>query len=331
MNSHNQLDQLLKRNYDALRDAECEAQVVNYLREQSTLLGEDPHFIKRLTKVASHILAKNPAALEGLVEKTYTFHIEGMKALEEHPEAATRRNQIMHAHLSGHAATFADYLVRTMRDTNAQRHWNIKKYEHHKFSADFELSLDDLQGAMHNYLGAAHAAIDLAKNYACDNQEKKQWGEAALQMLDSALPLIPADNVPKKAEAYYSRATILHALYRTFKEEISFEENAIEAWGEAAEYAARYDSLYAAQLYLRAGNEAYGLRLKFTRGSKPNKRWSERSFRMYKLAERHCPENNFEMAGEINKRIHSMELEKSSKDKPLFLKGKRVKRKSNFY
>ena len=108
------LEELLQQNYYRLRDQECKQAVLEFLKSHDSVADKDLLFIKRLTKVAHHILNCDAGALTALVEKLYHFHKEGVAVAQKifQPESDDSLVQTIEAHLLAHAGTVALYLAR---------------------------------------------------------------------------------------------------------------------------------------------------------------------------------------------------------------------------
>ncbi len=137
---YHRLVALLPENYERLISQECRNLALEYIRHKEDVYDETIHFTKRLTKVGSHILKSEPKQLEGLLERLYSFNIEGAEKIENGwPSASTpRKYLVMRPHFYSHGGDCA----RTLHDQKGDQAWAEKWYQAHLTSAEAAEGID---------------------------------------------------------------------------------------------------------------------------------------------------------------------------------------------
>ena len=166
---------LLEANYDALTPTsgeQCKQLVLEYLRLSTTISHLDVDFIKNLTKVTRHILESEPASLDGLLEKLFSYNMEGVEKVRGGIEGRTSANLTsLESHLLGDAGNAA----RALFDTSNDISWAERWYDANKKSADMTVEIEPRHSA-HAYSFAGNAAKAL--NKATKNPS---WAQTAIE------------------------------------------------------------------------------------------------------------------------------------------------------
>ena len=160
------LPHLLSENYGFLHSDECKQQVIEYVKDNKSIAHEEIIFIKSLTKVAEHILESDPGSLDGLLQRIYDFHIEGIMKIQSESgnggsNYAKEHMTLMRSHLHTHAANFAKAILKNMRngENNPMQKlfWAQEMYNNHLFSADLISDIDPKHASV-QYSNAGKAA-----------------------------------------------------------------------------------------------------------------------------------------------------------------------------
>lgn len=219
------LQSLLSENYESLHDEGCKQRAIDYIKSNESIAHERIFFIKHLTKVAGHILESDPGSLDGLLERIYHFHIEGVMKIKEEDsngsDAYAQENlTIMRSHLHSHAADFAVAVIKSMNgrsDVHAQKlFWAQERYNNHLMSADLSDRLEPTHAAVH-YSDAAKAAWMVFR--MLDDQEdallwnKEEWVKKKYKCDLAAAKKMAEINDPNYLNAYDSAAKALYTLY----------------------------------------------------------------------------------------------------------------------
>ncbi len=169
------LEELLNDNYQKLKDPICERLVIKFVRKNENVEDKDPLFIKKLTKVISHVLERDPSSLQPYLERIYQFHKTGIEKVQsgELGVGEGKDEVFIEAHLYGYAA---DIAKRLFRKTN-KRMWLEKAWQQRRLAAD----------AIQDY---SYEESEIYRGYAADDartlfrlNEEVEWGSEAYEEL----------------------------------------------------------------------------------------------------------------------------------------------------
>ena len=165
------LDILLEQNYDTLSSDECKIRVMQFIRETPSVLDYDIVFIKKLTKVANHVLKSDPDSLDEFLERVFDFNIEGVKKIRAGLDGYTQNNLLI---LESHFLTYAGDAAKALFEKTSDLSWAEKWYNTEKLSADMTIGIEP-QKAVYSYSFAGDAARVLFKKTDDINWAKKQY------------------------------------------------------------------------------------------------------------------------------------------------------------
>ncbi|MBI2652396.1 hypothetical protein HYX00_02925 [Candidatus Woesearchaeota archaeon] len=155
------LDSLLEECYDGLVTDECKKRVIEYVMQTPSVLGEHIVRIKRLTKVARHILESDPTSLESHLERLFHYHIEGLQLIGSMKKHDIKVSIAMEAHLCSHAAFVARTLsMKNTSSTDLAIFWRQQSYSYLITSAEI-ITNEDPNHAARSYGYAAEDAKEL--------------------------------------------------------------------------------------------------------------------------------------------------------------------------
>ena len=148
------LESLLDKNYDGIIDSRCIDSVLNYVRNNESVAGEDTLFIKKLTKVCSHILNSEVVLDNSDLEKLFSFNMIGFKKTKKDCSYISKFSKvIMASHFLSYAGDTAEVLFKRTRDLK----WAKRFYACNKVSADIVRDFDERHAA-YSYGHAGGAA-----------------------------------------------------------------------------------------------------------------------------------------------------------------------------
>lgn len=161
------LEELLERNYRKINPDDVPA-IIRFISETSSVLDRDIIFVKRLTKVAAkHILDLYPDSLDGLLERVFRFHEEGINLIEAELNRSETDSEDtfyifnlreMMSHIYGHAGDVARTLFTKTDDMAWAEKWYYMAEKSATLSSDLAIE-------------AAKKAGDLDK----EHQEGFRW------------------------------------------------------------------------------------------------------------------------------------------------------------
>ncbi len=232
------LDQLLKENYYSLTSRECKLRVLDFLSERESIKDLPVLFVKRLTKVAHHLLVADPNALEELVEKLYHFNLEGADSVKFNKldDGIDGSFSLLESHFCEHAGRAAKLRFKRTGDLAWAERW----YQAEKSGA--ELSVDaNPKHAAYAFGFAAEAARVLFKK-----THQFHWAERWYQAEKSGAELSVDANPKHAAYAFGFAAEAAKILY-----ERTCDLSWVEKWYNA--------DLFAAELSIKI-NPSYAVR-----------------------------------------------------------------------
>lgn len=161
------LENLLGDNYDRLIDVgACKEQIPAVLAHWNNFRERaDVWFLKKLTKVASHLLKAYPKSLDGLLERLFQINLEGVQILRDAPQTTARdaeREVSLPAHLYSHASDVAKALFEKTGDV----HWGTQYYRCRAESAKLSEGYDPIYASFaHSHAGeAAHKLFEQTRD-----------------------------------------------------------------------------------------------------------------------------------------------------------------------
>ena len=142
------LSELLDKHYHGLYPGEddenalleetcslCKEKIIQYLETNQSIAHEDVLFIKKFTKVAKYILESEPDSFDGLLERFYMFHMEGIVKIQQGFACDLDEENlvIMKSHLHGHASDIALKIFNTVFNNEdipfaRKMYWGVEAY-----------------------------------------------------------------------------------------------------------------------------------------------------------------------------------------------------------
>lgn len=168
------LEDLLRANYDRLIDVgACKEQIPAVLAHWNNFRDRaDVWFLKKLTKVASHLLKAYPKSLDGHLERLFQLNLEGVQMLRNSPQPTARdagREMSLPAHLYSHASDVAKVLYEKTGDV----HWGTQYYRCRAESAKLSEGYDPV------YASFAHSHAGEAAHKLFEQTRDEAWAEHA--------------------------------------------------------------------------------------------------------------------------------------------------------
>lgn len=170
---------MLRKEYDGPKvSPECKALVLKYISAHESVADENILFIKRLTKVASHILSSDPDSLDGLLERLYKFNIEGADMSKANGlDRYTQKNLLsMQSHFNSHAGSTS----KEKFDRTGDVSWAEKWYDSEKLSAEISAEFDPKHSA-HAYSFTGDAAKVIFEHLLSEGRVEKKWAKRAIK------------------------------------------------------------------------------------------------------------------------------------------------------
>ncbi|MBW2984471.1 hypothetical protein KY361_05115 [Candidatus Woesearchaeota archaeon] len=109
---------LLAANYDELVSAECRGEVEEFLRATESVKHLEVGTVKRVTKIAAHIIDQFPGSLDDLLERIYQFNMEGAEMAKTSTEFRPDHMKVLRAHFYGHAGNIKMKLQKRTGELN---------------------------------------------------------------------------------------------------------------------------------------------------------------------------------------------------------------------
>jgi len=242
-------DGLLLDNYDCLSEQSgkrCAGLVVEYLHKTESVSGKDISFIKRLTKVAHHVM-QSSHTLDDLLFKLYSFNMEGVKRLRDGAEADRSENNLisLESHLLAYAGNAAKALFEQRKDIS----WAEKWYLATKTSADMTRDTDPKHSA-HSYGFAGNAAKALF-----EQRKDISWAEKWYTSYKTSADITRTSEPAHSAHAYSFAGNAAKALFE-ITADLSWAENWYLATKTSADMTRDTDPKHSAHAYSFAGDTA---------------------------------------------------------------------------
>lgn len=109
---------LLAENYDELASVECRGEVELFLRTTESATHLDVETVKRVTKIAAHIIEQFPGSLDDVLERIYKFNMEGAELARTSTEFRPAHMKVLRAHFYSHAGNIKLKLQQTTGELN---------------------------------------------------------------------------------------------------------------------------------------------------------------------------------------------------------------------
>ncbi|MAG20276.1 hypothetical protein CL618_02485 [archaeon] len=160
------LEGMLDENYDGIVDVSCIYPVIEYVRTHEDVEDEEVVFIKRLTKVCSHIIRRNKFN-ENDLKRIYGFNLTGAEKIRRIYEE--KRRLVWASHFLGHAADAAINLFKK----GGKSEWCEKAYKCREDSS--KLSEDDA------YISFCYGFMGESAEAMFEITGKDEWKNEALR------------------------------------------------------------------------------------------------------------------------------------------------------
>ncbi len=135
------------------------AKIIDFIASRDSVLDEEILSIKKLTKVASHLIADGSILSDGELEKIINFNMEGAEVCRSGDSELEPDNlKTMECHFNAHAGSIAKTLYAKTRKLI----WAKKWYEYDRTSADIGIIVDTKHSAF-MFSQAADAAMWIFK------------------------------------------------------------------------------------------------------------------------------------------------------------------------
>lgn len=244
-----ELDDLIKAEYDGeiSLSEKCKTAAVLYIRENETVAHEDVIFIKRLTKIASRILAEDSFSLDGLLTRLFEFNLQGIEKVEQGNMDGYSLNNIksIHSHFYSHAANIAKYIFYNTDDIE----WAKKWYDCSEKSAILSEEIYP------EHSGNAYVFTGNAANILFEHTGDVMWAEKAYDYFENVVFLLADIDLRKCGLTYMAAAIAAQTIFEKSKE-IEWAERAFDCSKEAVFLFADFDSTRTAYAYNIAGEMA---------------------------------------------------------------------------
>jgi hypothetical protein len=246
---------LLEANYNNIISEDVEFQLIKYIEATPSLERCDISFIKKITKVATNIIGSGKTSLDGLLERIYQYHEEGVELIHKSGEYHKQQSLITASHLASHAGDVAERIYKKTED-NA---WAEKWFESQVSASVMLDSLKDLaeKEIEHSSICKSKAG-GAARTMYFQNKGKPtatKWAAAWLQYkLDAAESRINNQSIDA-ARDYYSAGVAAHVVADTIGD-LEKEEIAYHAFSEAMERSYGIDLVLYADSLQRAVSSA---------------------------------------------------------------------------
>jgi hypothetical protein len=226
------LEVLLEENYSELKDEECKKKTIEYIKNTKTVIYENFIFVKRLTKVASHIISKEPELLENQLEKLFIFHLEGILLTNKQLESTKKNNKgkitnllKLIAHFYGHTGTLADTIFQKTRE----EYWRNASYNSSFLAAKISEIFDKKEAI--NYFGYAEKKARINFNETKNIYWAKKWFMICLHSAEIS------KNIDKKKciNSYFHAIGVSSIIYHKTKN-IAWLEKKLELTNLLFEY-----------------------------------------------------------------------------------------------
>ena len=272
------IESLIETNYNRINNKDCKEAVIKFIKETPTVIDRDITFIKRLTKVAYHVIQADKSSLDSLLERIYQFTSEGLSKIDPEINTLTESNlYTIKSHLSNYAGGFAKILY----EKNKDKCWGEKAYKNYIKAASMNMDKDQNLSA-HSYKSAAMVAESLFK----ETEEiywAVRWYECARLAAEIGL------NVDKMEAAvnYRSMGDAAKTMF-DLTDDKKWLEIEINAYEQSAEYAKCTDSFFFAKSYLYA---AIASNFAFRKLDNRNRELARRSIDSYNKFLDYCNKN----------------------------------------
>lgn len=243
---------------------ECKERVLEYLRTNQSIEHEDIFFIKTFTKVAKHIFKAEPDCFDGLIERFYDYHLQGIIKIQNKSNwPSHEKMHVMRAHMHGHAADIAAhifYLLKNKSDVpiNEKLRWANESYNNEAMA----ISIGDQNPShiciRHDYAGKiSKRVVDFLDEINAPYEKKILWLERVYLHKDIAAEM-SFDIGFKDAGIKYSNsskaADLIVKLIKDRKDisldkKIEWTHKLYNGNIKAAEVTEQYESLFAAYKY----------------------------------------------------------------------------------
>ena len=168
------LERLLDENYESLCNPQCKDAVRSFVAGEDDVSGRDIIFIKKLTKVAHHILRADPESFNGHLKKLLDFTLEGVDMIQSNGLGSrfdSRDLTLLESHLNSYAGDFAGAQYEKTGDVG----WLQMKHECYQASAELAFE-EEPRHSMYAYSIAAAASHDIYNTIPdSERDEKMKW------------------------------------------------------------------------------------------------------------------------------------------------------------
>jgi hypothetical protein len=314
------MEQILDQNYERIVDPSCIPYVVQHLRDTPNVHGLDLVYIKKLTKVATNILEYDAEALEGLCEKVFDFHLEGVKeASSKSVTNLSRRNtNLIIGHLYSHAAQVAGIIYERTGDAD----WLIEIVNNGENANDPLLGVEAHNTAIR--LSKSGDAAGKLADLASDVDDRVYWAYKALDLtLEACSKEISEEQPLIGITAAGSRANAAARIFDITKK-YSDGKVYVDATTQMADLLSTNKPLESAKVYTHtARNTAYIVKVS-NASTKQNEKMLKKGVSLCKKALRLFPANNPALIDDTTSLLHTIKRKLKKGKKKQYLKGKRV-------
>jgi len=264
------LETLLERNYDELKDPWCKEEVLHYLYQNDSVKDKDALFVKRLTKVASHILQSEDSIETCILERLFYFNQEGARKIREGEIGEIKLNQFslmkMEAHFYGHAGKVAEAIFKRTGIIA----WGGVSYSSFMLAAKKNNDFESGYTCM-SYSIAGDVAQDIFKKTG-----NIEWAKNAYEAKINAAKSVELFDPKHSAYEYGFAGEIAMEMFKSTKD-VKLGEKAYYDYMKAADMIKELDQKHSAHCYGFAGDIAKRL---FKRTKE--KEWAQKAIDCYK-------------------------------------------------
>ena len=203
-------EESLEENYGSIKSSEFKRDFIAYIDRKTTLEDVDVVTAKRVIKIASHILKKDPASIDTQVQKLFDFCIHAIRRVDTHPDKKEKNIATMRAHLPAYAADFACYLAVKENWIG----WWQRAYQEMRESADLTLKLNQ-RDAGYRYGFAGDTAAEVFKR---KNEDK--WANLAIVNYDLAIQKLKKKDLTYTGRMHLYAGRVYETLWERTKKEV---------------------------------------------------------------------------------------------------------------
>ncbi len=248
------LEVLLEENYDELRDPDCRAAVIEYIAATPSVSDKHVLFIKRLTKVAHHIIENDSFALDGFLERLFRFNQQGIDKIKSGRLNGYSLNNltVMVSHFHSHSGHVAREIYNQTDDLSWAKEW-CKSYE---------ASIETNKGLEPDHCYYAHQIAGIAAGKIFKRTKNMHWGKRSYDHNLASARLSVVTDEKHAAYSYAHAGDMAREMAEIEKNKgkrVELLKLAYDHYMLSADMSGSFDQKHAGHIYDHAGRIARSL------------------------------------------------------------------------